>query len=258
MVFGVTVAACHSPTSNLRDGVGPDSWYQSSACPMPTTYVPQPTDPTDWPCPSASVIQDIDSQIALQFLQDTTAPTLVCRAADGSADLTRLQERAYQTLYLIKRLQFDAPLPWTSLSLWEWFTSNVHIIRYQGSEALCCLHLGDIPGARPVGFTVPGGVVSAAGGLEPGATLPGGFPTDVFGYVHEARHVDGYGHDCDGIRDRNIPELGAFGTQYYLGLWLANHATAPLLTTEERSYARVSSEELRASGGAFCTACGGI
>jgi hypothetical protein len=70
------------------------------------------------------VIREIDAQIALQFDVDPTPGTLVCHAVDGSADLTRLQERAYQALILIKHLEFDRPLPWTSKSLWEWFIGS--------------------------------------------------------------------------------------------------------------------------------------
>jgi hypothetical protein len=195
--------------------------------------------------------------VTLQFLQDTTAPTLVCSAKAGSADLTGLQERAYQTLYLLKRLRFDAPLPWTSQSLWDWFTSLVHIIRYQGSQILCCLHLDDIPGAAPVGFIEPGGVVGL-NGLVAGATFPAGFPIGVVSYVHEARHADGYFHDCGDTKDKSIQELGAFGVQYYLGLWMANHVIAPPLSAAERAYVHEGAEELRSRGAAFCSVCGGI
>jgi len=249
LVAVITITACQRPTDPTKPAA-----FQSASCPVPPNVALQ-TKATDWPCPSASVIQEIDSQVTLQFQEDSTAPTLVCHASNGSVDLTSSQEHAYQTLYLIKRLQFDAPLPWTSLSLWDWFTSHVHVIQYKGSEALCCLH--DVPGGAPIGFIVPAGP-TGPNGLIAGATFPAGLPTDVFGYVHEARHADGYGHDCDGIRDRNISDLGAWGVQYYLGLWIANHLIAPTLTTAERGYAQQASELLRTGGGAFCTACGGL
>jgi hypothetical protein len=139
--------------------------------------------------------------------------------------------------------------------LWDWFTSHVHVIQYKGSEALCCLH--DVPGGAPIGFIVPAGP-TGPNGLIAGAIFPSGFPLDVFGYVHEARHADGYSHDCDGIRDRNISELGAWGVQYYFDLWLSSHVTAPFLSAAERAYAAQGAPELRGSGAAFCTACGGI
>lgn len=95
------------------------------------------------PCPPASAIREIDAEVTLLFLENPTAGTLVCRAADGSVDLTRLQERAYQTLYLLKRLEFDAPLPWTDKSLWGGFTSNVHDIRFMRADnSSCCYGYG--------------------------------------------------------------------------------------------------------------------
>jgi hypothetical protein len=250
-ILVVTPVACKTQTLTSPNGREILA-FQSPACPIPA-YVPLQTNAADWPCPSASVIQEIDSQVTLQFLQDTTAPTLVCHAADGSADLTSLQEEAYQTLVLIKRLQFDAPLPWTSRSLWDWFTTNVHVIQYTGTQDVCCLH--NVPGGVPIGFMEPGGVEGPSG-LLPGATFPAGFPIGVGSYVHEARH--GYGHDCGDTMDMNIPELGAWGVQYYFDLWLANHVIAPPLSAAERAYALASAEELRGTGAAFCSVCGGI
>lgn len=205
----------------------------SSGCPV-GAYLPAPK--SGWPCPPLSVIREIDARISLEFVADPTAGTLVCRAADGSADLTRLQERAYQALLLIKQLEFDAPLPWTSSSLWDWFTRAVRGVRFViGDRAFCC---------NPVGvINVP-----VAGAYEPG------FPTMQFGFIHEARHADAwYPHTC-GTRDRTIAELGAFGVQYHFGIWMAEHAIAPALTAEERRHVRNASDLLRTS--AFCQDCG--
>jgi hypothetical protein len=174
--------------------------------------------------------------VSLQFDADPTAGVLVCRAQDGSADLTRLQERAYQALLLIKDLEFDLPLPWTNLSLWDWFTRSVHGIQFvTGERALCCF---------------PGGVIK----VPAGAAYDPGFPTFAFGFVHEARHADAWTpHPC-GFRDNTIDQMGAFGVQYYLGVWIAEHAISPALTAEERRHARNASDLLRSS--AFCQECG--
>lgn len=217
-------AACGSSTSPS----------ESSRCPV-GPYVPLADNP--WPCPPAAAIAEIDAEISLQFLDDPTAGTLVCRAEEGSADLTRLQERAYQAMYLMKRLQFDTPLPWTSESLWTWFTSSVRGVQYLRVDALsCCLN----------GFIrVPAGDLSR--------TKSFGFP-GILGLVHEARHHD-KGHTC-GNRDVTIAEMGSFGVQYYMALWLADHAIAPPLTDDERRYARQSAREIRAR--TFCAECGGL
>ena len=198
------------------------------------TYVPPPR--TGWPCPPVLVLREIDAQISLQFDADPTQGTLVCRAEDGSADLTRLQEREYQALILIKRLEFDTPLPWTSASLWDWFTGSVRGVRFiSGSQSTCCS---------------PGSVINigTGGGYEPG------FPTLEFGFIHEARHAEVWRPHTCGFR-ASIADMGAFGVQYYLGIWIANHATSPTLTADERRYAASASDLLR--GSAFCQECGG-
>lgn len=173
------------------------------------------------------------------FSSGSTAGTLVCRAADGSRDLTREQERAYQALSLIRRLKFDAPLPWTTESLWAWFTARVHRIEYVTGQ---------------ISYFGSGGTIYAA---VPSTAAPPGFPTDVFGLVHEARHAD-VPHTCGSGRDHTIAERGAFGVQYHFALWTADHAVAPPLTTEDRSYARQVAAQLEATASAFCTPCGGL
>jgi hypothetical protein len=55
-------------------------------------------------CPTADEIAAIEARTSLKFEQDPTAGTLVCAASDGSADLTLLQERAYQALLVMHRL----------------------------------------------------------------------------------------------------------------------------------------------------------
>jgi hypothetical protein len=82
----------------------------------------------------------------------------------------------------------------------------------------------------------------------------------VFGIVHEARHADGrHPHACgpggQQTRDVAILDMGAFGVQYFLGKWIADHAVSPPLTSDERRYAGYSSDSLRAN--AFCMECGG-
>jgi hypothetical protein len=161
------------------------------------------------------------------FADDPTAGALVCSAEDGSADMTRLQERVYQALYLIRRLRFDAPLPWTGEALWEWFVGAVDGVRVGGSRTYCC------DPARVIVI----GVSSEYGD---------GFPTLIEGLVHEARHADGgHSHSCGTGADQTIDELGAYGVQYYLNLWLAQHNVDPPLTREERLYSASRADLMR-------------
>lgn len=202
-----------------------------ASCPRPE-YVAAPTG--GWPCPSAAEIDALRSSVRIEVIDDPTAPALVCRAADGSADLSRLEERLYQALLLMRRVQFDAPLPWTSRTLWEWFTDEVRGIRLRGSDTYCC----------DAGRVIVLGVRSS---YEPG------FPTLVEGLVHEARHADRqHPHTCGASADNTIAELGAYGVQYYLNVWLAEHS-GPYVTEEEKRYSRNRADWMRVFS--FCAEC---
>jgi hypothetical protein len=216
-------------------------------------YFPFPT--VEWPCPPASVIKEIDAEVPMEFITDPTAGTLACRAEDGSADLTVLQARNYQALYLMKRLEFDAPLPWTDQTLWKWFVGEVRGIRFTSASVSFCCN--------------PPRVINVGGGTShaPASSAHRNFPEAIFGLVHEARHADSqHPHTCYGpangsgnaiayTRDKTITELGAFGVQYYLGIWISDHLVAPVLTADERKAAHNASDTLATS--AFC-ACGGF
>jgi hypothetical protein len=91
-------------------------------------------------CPSAEEIASLNADLNLTFQPDPTA-ALVCHAADGSADLTRVEERTYQTLRVMRQLSFDTPLPWTEKSLYDWLTSSVKGIAtyFDLSSLPCCI-----------------------------------------------------------------------------------------------------------------------
>ena len=83
-------------------------------------------------CPTAAEIASV-SQVNLTFEQTALAGPLVCRASEGSADLTGFQKTAYFGLILMRELRFERNLPWTSSSLYEWFLStNVDLTAERG------------------------------------------------------------------------------------------------------------------------------
>ena len=116
-------------------------------------------------CPSAQEISAFNRAVTINLESDPSRGTLVCRAADGSADLTRLQERTYQALRLMQRLPVDAPFPWTSKPLYDWFTSTVRGIRFRGDIGLsfCCDPVGVINIQTNLGVLLPEGVRLALG-----------------------------------------------------------------------------------------------
>lgn len=160
-------------------------------------------------CPSAAELSAFNSKTVFRFEGDPTAGQLVCRAADGSADLTRLQERAYQALRLMQILQFQSPLPWTEKSLYDWFTHAVRGVRFRTDTeyAYCC---------DPDGYiNIPSKTLGAVQ-----FNTSEWLGTLMVLFAHEARHNEGLPHTC-GTWDLTLSELGSWGVQYYLNEWIA-------------------------------------
>jgi hypothetical protein len=169
-------------------------------------------------CPTREQIASIDADLRLRFEADPTAgDPLSCTAAAGSRDLTPMKKRVYNTLLVIRQLQFDRPLPWTKLSLYEWLTRAIRGIRFRDDikNSSCC-----DPG-RVINLIASRSAVAMTDRwVEP--TLGNGLDVWVLLLLHEARHADGFPHTC-GTKDQTLEELGAWGVQYYLAQWLAHH-----------------------------------
>ncbi len=223
-------------------------------------------------CPTAAEIAAIDKDLTFTYDTDPTAGTLVCTAATGSADLTRLQERTYQALLAMKRLQFDAPLPWTNRSLYTWFVGAVKGIRYRSDieDSYCC------DPANVIDIQVPPDPLHNMATLvterwikAPDFTV--GLRDLVVLFAHEARHNEGKPHTCNRPEDLNktacqngacsdqtLGELGAWGVQYYLLKWLADHSDPLFLAPpadQDPSFYRVATNDAAAMilGSSFCT-----
>jgi hypothetical protein len=231
VLLGVAAAgiACGGPGRGSPTG-------GTAQCPVPE-YVPAPA--RSWPCPSAAEVEAIRSDVEIDFEVDPTEGTLVCTAAAGSADLTRLEERLFQAIALMRHLEFDAPLPWTGEALYPWFVHSVRGVRFRVTEnSFCC---------------EPPGVINIAVHPERNAVYDDGFPTLIEGLVHEARHADGgHLHNC-GYKDQTLAEMGAWGVQYSLDLWMGRHSVGTVLTPQEREYCLNRAAWIAA--GNFCTEC---
>ncbi|HXE74831.1 MAG TPA: hypothetical protein VNN18_04220 [Candidatus Xenobia bacterium] len=166
-------------------------------------------------CPSAQEINSFNSDLLLTFEGDPSAGTLVCTAAGGSADLTRLQERTYQALRVMRRHPFSTQLPWTSGNLYDWFVSAIDGVRFRTDIqfSFCC----DPPGfinIRANGLTA----LTTPYWIDP--VFHEGLAGLMILLVHEARHNQGFLHTCS-ANDQTISELGSWGVQYYIEEWLA-------------------------------------
>jgi uncharacterized protein (TIGR03437 family) len=160
-------------------------------------------------CPSATEVAAFRAAVDLRLDSDPSAGTLVCRVADGSADLTRLEERTFQAFRIMEFLPFDAPLPWTSKPLYDWFTGAIRGIRYRSDipSSFCC------EPARYINIQTSVGVLTAP--TDPAVVFS---LADLF--IHEARHSDGLPHTC-GSWDQTLSELGAWGAVVYYNEWSA-------------------------------------
>jgi len=205
-------------------------------------------------CPLPAELALVDSSLSMRFTSDPTAGQLVCTAAQGSRDLTRLQERAYQTVLMFTWIRFDAPLPWTSLPLDAWFAQAIHGVdfRNDGPYSYCCE-----PGGVIVVETPNLSVLSPTYFYDPDLKT---FRYDVSGavrglaslFIHEARHNQGYLHTCTsgaraGQNDNTIAELGAWGVEYYFLLWLGTHSDPAVAPEKFRSAARRDADVMPAT-----------
>lgn len=182
-------------------------------------------------CPTAAEVAQVNSDFTVGFEYDPTAGTLVCTAAAGSADLTALQKRAYQTIYVMRLLNFSQPLPWTDKQLYDWLVGAIDGIRFidgGGSGfSFCC-----DPGNTIVVALNPNAIILATDRWMVPSQSYGLMNTTIL-YVHEARHNEGYGHTCtDPSRngdDNFLDEMGSWSVQYYLTLWIAQYGDRALL-----------------------------
>jgi hypothetical protein len=168
-------------------------------------------------CPTPQEINEVDSRIKIIFESDPSSSRMVCRAENGSANLTRLQKNTYNAILLMKKLAFDAPLPWISQSLYDWFTTTITGIRFRSDFTghTCC-------GTPPVIKMNTELHVLYSDRWTAVGKLAGIF-------IHEARHTY-MAHECNG-RDTAIADMGAFGVEYSFYRWLAYHSDPEFLTS---------------------------
>ena len=205
------------------------------ACRVPPLPAAVPLPPGEIPCPSAAEFDAVNAAVNVSFTTASAEGPLVCRTADGSRNLTDVQKNVFDALLFMKGFTFDAPLPWTSQSLYDWFVSSVEGVRIRSDipNDFCCS---------------PPRVIN----LRAFPSSEGGSRWSYLAQmVHEARHTGGIGHSC-GTNDQTIRELGAYGVTYYMYVWIGSHW--PAATQDERDYALNRAERLRLSG-AFCEFC---
>jgi hypothetical protein len=153
------------------------------------------------------------------FESDPTAGIIVCAAGNGSANLTRLQERTMQAVLMMKPIQFNSPLPWTDRSLYDWFVGTIKGIRFRTDidTSYCCEPRNTINVQ-----TRNLAALTTNRWVDPKSNT--GLLGLVILFVHEARHNDSKLHTCyGGTDDKTMAEMGSWGVQYSLLYWMAYH-----------------------------------
>lgn len=191
-------------------------------------------------CPTPDEVAEIDRDINITFANDPTANwPPACTAEEGSVNLSVWQMGAYQSLRFMKTVEFEEPIPWTDVSLYDWFIALPDTIRFDGNE--------EYSYAASQRIVISGFIeLDEAGELRRAPTWLWNYRYDrsLMGeaaisliqlLVHEARHVEGPGHTCDGGGDKTFTEMGAWAYAYYTLAWFT-HKTVPkgLLSHRER------------------------
>jgi hypothetical protein len=200
-------------------------------------------------CPTADEIAMVDGELSMSFEfplaserlfeanpdgsvdnePDPSAGQLVCTAAAGSADLTAIQKRAYQSALVMRLLHFTQPLPWTDLQLYDWFVNAIDGLRFRDDIefSFCC----DPTGVINIQVRENAYLAFSDRFMDP--SYAGGLVYTMILYIHEARHNEGFGHTCpsgDG-NDKTVAEMGAWAVQYYTMLWLAQYSDHTYLSS---------------------------
>jgi hypothetical protein len=206
-VLGFVFACGHSPTGPLA----PATVSLPSCGPEPPDAHPMPMAA----CPPRAEIDQINRDVSMTFASGLTAGSRVCRAEDGSADLTYVQAVMYMGMAFMRQKTFSKPLPWTDKSAYDWFRQTVAgiVVESGTGNSYCCSPKGV--------FHV---VYNPSGTYNPNwLTLDAVVPV---GLIHEARHIETGGHSCN-PHDMTIAEMGAGGVVYSYFKWLADYSDEP-------------------------------
>jgi hypothetical protein len=184
-------------------------------------------------CPTKAQLQEIDSVVLLRFDSDPTARQGIgaCHESKDSRDLTAFQKRVYNSIRLLKEVSFDEALPWTSKSLFDWFAEAAEtvVFRDEISLSFCCRPDGVI-NLRTRGLAIS----ETDRFIDP--RLDDGIATFILLLLHETRHAEGFRHTCGTNADLRLTEMGAWGLQYSLDVWMADHGDPTYFAAPDTDY----------------------
>ncbi|OGO18592.1 MAG: hypothetical protein A2Z14_12040 [Chloroflexi bacterium RBG_16_48_8] len=181
-------------------------------------------------CPTESELNRFNTDFDILFDSTIPFPPYGCQNGTGPDGEVNPKLTLYQGLRVIHALHFNQPLPWTELSLYEWLKGAIHGIVITDAEFSHCCAAGKQ-------IVLKGDLL-----YQPDYQIwvnpqSGGGLIGLIGLiVHEARHAEIGGHTC-GLDDATLEELGAWGTQSYLFLYLAENTPLAFFNQEQRQMA---------------------
>jgi len=181
-------------------------------------------------CPTQMELERFKTDFDTVFEPELQFPQYACQNGTGTDGNVNPQLAFYQALRVIHSLQFDANLPWTDQTLYNWLKSTIDgVILNETELSYCCdpenriVIKASLLNQKDYQFWV---------NPQSGSGLIG-----LIGLlVHEARHAEIGGHTC-GTDDETLEELGAWGTQYYLYKFMAENTPKGYFTDLQRQIA---------------------
>jgi hypothetical protein len=136
-------------------------------------------------------------------------------------------------------IDFDLPLPWTDLQLFDWFSQAVTGVVFDRNAEFsrCCDKEGHIVVQTQY-------LLAAQTELWVDSYHGGAGVASLLGMlVHEARHAEGFRHLCSkqAGSDLNLGEMGAWAVENYLYLWITDHTHNDFFTNYYREIAHANS-----------------
>lgn len=174
-------------------------------------------------CPLDCELSSIDMDFEIVFDEAASMPTYGCNDGQDPVGGTNPRLVLYQVLRAMAALEFDQPLPWTELSLYDWLTTTIDGFSISDTEgSFCCDDQGRmVLSSELLNVPLPARWDSPHNGVG---------LCDVVGLiVHEARHTQVGPHTC-GESDLTPDEMGAWGAEYHFYVWLAEHSGPGLLS----------------------------
>jgi hypothetical protein len=207
----IVLSACTVQFPSVMDRC--DSTYESIGAIMAT-------------CPLECELSAIESDFSIIFDEAVTMPAYECLEGHDPTEGENPRLVFYQLIRTMAALEFDQPLPWTDLPLYEWLGNAINgFVITSSPESYCCddygrivISIDDLDRPLPTRWDSP----------HPNTGL-----CDLAGrIIHEARHAEVGPHTC-GEDDTSTDELGPWGVQYYFYVWLAEHTPPGMLSDLE-------------------------